>query len=471
MVDSIFELNEIKQNFKPDIENKIQYGEVNTPFSLIEEILSVIPSYFFQDTTKKWLDPACGCGYFTMVLCNKLMNGLKYKIPNREKRKKHILENMIYMCEINKDNINTLKNTFGVNANIIHQDFLSTMNENNNKQFFDVIIGNPPYNSNGLKKVPTNSKLLKKQDGETQWIEFVKHSMSLLKENGYLNMIIPAIWMKPDKANMYEYLTQYRIHKIKAFSNTETKKIFKNQAQTPTCYFLLEKKEREHSDIYLYDRIIDSYIPYQLSYQTPIPLCGVSIVNKLIHFVKKYGSLEPIKTNLPNKQTFISHVQDKKHMYPNIRTCILESKIQPKLIIDYSSKPCKYYGEKKLVLANKMYGMPYFDKKGDYGISNRDNYVFLDYQDEEFEILKQFLSTKTILFIYDTTRYRMRYLEKYAFKFIPDITRMIYYFKYAKIENKDNIKINDNYLKNVFGFTQKEYETIQNANKKYDNLK
>lgn len=399
------------------------------------------------------------------------MNGLKHKIPNREKRKKHILENMIYMCEINKDNINTLKNTFGVNANIIHQDFLSTMNENNNKQFYDVIIGNPPYNSNGLKKVPTNSKLLKKHDGETRWIEFVKHSMSLLKENGYLNMIIPAIWMKPDKANMYEYLTQYRIHKIKAFSNTETKKIFKNQAQTPTCYFLLEKREREHSDIYLYDKLRDSYIPYHLSYQTPIPLCGVSIVNKLIHFVEKYGSLEPIKTNLPNKQTLISQVKDKKHMYPNIRTCILESKIQPKLIIDYSSKPCKYNGKKKLVLANKMYGIPYFDKKGDYGISNRDNYVFLDYQDEEFEILKQFLSTKTILFIYDTTRYRMRYLEKYAFKFIPDITRMISYFKYDKIENKDNIKIDDNYLKNVFGFTQLEYETIQNANKKYDNLK
>lgn len=52
MIDSIFELNEIKQNFKPDIQNKIQYGEVNTPFSLIEEILSVIPSHFFQDTKK-----------------------------------------------------------------------------------------------------------------------------------------------------------------------------------------------------------------------------------------------------------------------------------------------------------------------------------------------------------------------------------------------------------------------------------
>ena len=32
-----------------------------------------------------------------------------------------------------------------------------------------------------------------------------------------------------------------------------------------------------------------------------------------------------------------------------------------------------------------------------------------------------FLSSSIVLFLFDTTRYRMRYLEKYAFEFIPNI--------------------------------------------------
>ena len=71
-----------------------------------------------------------------------------------------------------------------------------------------------------------------------------------------------------------------------------------------------------------------------------------------------------------------------------------------------------------------MYGFPYYDKTGEYGISNRDNYVILGYTDNEFERLKQFLSLNLSLLVFETTRYRMKYLERYAFEFIPDITKI-----------------------------------------------
>ena len=62
-----------------------------------------------------------------------------------------------------------------------------------------------------------------------------------------------------------------------------------------------------------------------------------------------------------------------------------------------------------------MYGFPYFDRTGEYGISNRDNYVIInsDYTDDDFIKLRDFLSTKTALYLFETTRYRMKYLEKY----------------------------------------------------------
>ncbi len=56
-----------------------------------------------------------------------------------------------------------------------------------------------------------------------------------------------------------------------------------------------------------------------------------------------------------------------------------------------------------------MYGIPYIDYNGEYGISNRDNYVILeeDKSISDLEIIKTFLSTQTVLYLFDSTRYRM----------------------------------------------------------------
>ena len=62
-----------------------------------------------------------------------------------------------------------------------------------------------------------------------------------------------------------------------------------------------------------------------------------------------------------------------------------------------------------------MYGYPLLDLNGEYGISNRDNYIITEYNDDELEIIAKFLSLPFVIKIYDATRYRMRYLEKYAF--------------------------------------------------------
>jgi hypothetical protein len=94
------------------------------------------------------------------------------------------------------------------------------------------------------------------------------------------------------------------------------------------------------------------------------------------------------------------------------------------LSLNSSDCPQAFHGLKKLVLAHKMYGFPYWDKHGTYGIANRDNYVILGKTDDEFAQLAAFLSTKFALYLFEATRYRMRYLEKYAFEFIPDITRL-----------------------------------------------
>mgnify|MGYP001324142192 CR=1 FL=1 len=126
------------------------------------------------------------------------------------------------------------------------------------------------------------------------------------------------------------------------------------------------------------------------------------------------------------------------------------------IVINYSNKPCCFYDKEKLVLAHKMYGFPYYDKTGEYGISNRDNYVIVGYSDNDFERLKQFLSLNLSLLVFETTRYRMKYLERYAFEFIPDIT---------KIPDFPDI-ITDDTVSNYFQLTDEERLAIKNITKK-----
>ena len=81
-----------------------------------------------------WFDPASGIGNFPVMVYLRLMDGLKYFEPNPEKRRKHILEQMLYMIELDKLNVYLLKKVFCENAyklNIFEGSFIK---ETNNKK-------------------------------------------------------------------------------------------------------------------------------------------------------------------------------------------------------------------------------------------------------------------------------------------------------------------------------------------------
>ena len=81
------------------------------------------------------------------------------------------------------------------------------------------------------------------------------------------------------------------------------------------------------------------------------------------------------KSNTSSKKIGFSETKNEEHKYPNIKTCILD-RLQPKLEYIWSNRSCTYYNIPKLILAHKMYGFPYYDIIGEYGISKRDSYIF-----------------------------------------------------------------------------------------------
>ena len=302
--------------------------------------------------------------------------------------------------------------------------------------------------------MPTNKLKKKKQDGQTIWLDFIKRAISLLKENGLLLYIVPSLWMKPDKAKAYDYITQFKLHKICCLTNTETNTYFNKEAQTPTCYFTLEKKDSDYK-VLLYDSQRKIFVNHKIENKGAIPLFASCIIQKLINYIDKAGTIDVVKTNMPRKKSSFALEPSKGYGYKNIKTCIL-NKLTPELVINYSNIKQAYADQPKLVLAHKMYGFPYLDESGEFGISNRDNYVIVERNIEELKILRDFFSTKTALYIFEATRYRMKYLEKYAFEFIPDVTRLP---DFPKV-------INDDSIAEFFGFDKIDKKNIQEYHKK-----
>ena len=471
------------QDFNVSKQDKEHYGIIYTPFSLIKKIVDLLPSTFFNNPDNRWLDMGAGTGYFSIYLYHKLFQSLQNIIKNPEKRKKHIIKNMIYMAEIKEEHINNLQAIFGIDANIVAKNFLSLSKQTStliptSKSIpineYNIIIGNPPYNCNGQIKTPTNSSIDKIGDGITIWPDFVKKAIELLPPTGLLLTIIPAIWLKPDKAGIHKLLignpnikTNLKLLKLHTLSANDTNKLFNYQAQTPTTYFLGEKSSftsnNDVPNINIYDDSLRKYIEYPIYRENiSIPLSSISIIKKLIPYINKIGHIQVHKTNMPPSKSKFSLCQCEEYPYKNIKTCIFKSKNHskeipsPQIIYQYSNIPQAYSNPKntlnksKLVLAHKMFGFAFLDKIGELGISYRDNYVIIDKSLQELEIIKNFLSTKLVLAIYDATRYRMRYLEKYAFELIPDITKIDGFPK----------DINDETIADFFNLSQEEREII-----------
>ena len=455
------DINTYPQLFNVSLQNKHKYGEVNTDFALITKILNLIPKHKFKNRNLKWLDPCCGCGYFSIVLYKLLYEHLP--ILDDDERHNHIITKMMYMIEINPEHIPVLKTLFGEKANIICNNFLETTGS------YDMIIGNPPFNCNGIIKVPTNTLSSKKSDGASIWQKLIKKAVDSLKGgSGYLTFITPALWMKVDHP-MYQYMIQYNIKKIHTMTNTETNKVFHGQAQTPTCYFTLVKMKTHKYPLYrpipIYDKSIKKYVKCEFHTNSnfiSLPLFAQSIIQRTLFLVDTYGSIDVIKTSMrPDyKGLSVKKEPDTEHLFQNISTCVLND-LQPQLVINYSNKECVYANQPKLVLAHKMYGFPYYDASGIYGISNRDNYVILNKTHEDFVKLQQFFSTKFVLYIFEATRYRMKYLEKYIFDMIPDITNI---YGFPTVINDDTLalffKLSDTEIKAIQNHTKKAYKKI-----------
>ena len=449
--------------------NKEKYGKVKTDIKLVNEMCNNLKDNIIEKISINInnnlcqfnvLDIGTGNGIF-LIEVSKLIEKI---LKNKNSFKDYYIKKMDTLMfnftgiEINDEYKNNyekfkkLNKSFMFNGTKILFQYNFILEDVMKYQFninYDLIIGNPPYNSGGLIKTPSNKKLSKKEDGKTIWRDIVKICVNILNINGYISLITPSMWLRPDTYGIYKLLIQdNELKTLKCYSSHLCNKMFKYKAQIPVCYFNVKKINRliheDTKDLELVTKIWDwttnAYEDFRILYDYPLPVTNVQMINNMNnHIIEKgYPRMYDyvIKTSTLTKEydnIVCKNMDDytwKQYPYKGIRSSILLKKNDKKtnssnfvLQYDHASKPFPYHYMPKLISSHKRIVHFIEDFEGDYGISARDNFIITN---NSFNIknlirIKKFLNSRDCDIIYAGFNYRMNYIEKDCFYYIPVI--------------------------------------------------
>ena len=343
-------------------EEKNRYGEVFTPSSLIQEILDHLPKHVWKNPNMKWLDPASGIGQFPGLIYIRLMNGLANSIPCPMNRKTHILQNMLYMVEMNPQNVSSLRKLFGQKANISLANFLDQSEKwKRDLTFldgFDIIVGNPPFQTNKTEEYKGSV------GNRTLWNRFIETILTqpLLRPNGYLGFITPAGWRRPEHP-LYDLMTkQNRLLYLHIYNKLRGIELL--NAQTRFDLYIiqhgigLEKGEKT--------KIIDEkgeVMEINVRKYPFLPNFAYKTFRKWMTSKEKgipilFDSSEYDARKLSKRKT-------QKYKYP-----VVHGITQKGLQIRYAkNKTQKQFGVPKVLLNFNEKQYPYNDHRGEYGMS------------------------------------------------------------------------------------------------------
>jgi hypothetical protein len=356
LIDNPKELLElITECLKPKDVEKKQFGEVFTPMILVGEMLDELPIEVWKNKNLKWLDPCCGMGNFPIAVYLRLMIGLKDIIVDEKERKKHILENMIYMCELNKKNVLITKQIFDINneykLNIYEGDSLKM---DYNKYFkvkkFNIIMGNPPYQDDSGNK----------GKGHTLWTKFVELSLNILCLDGFLVFVHPSLWRQPEH-EMLKLIKSKQLLYLEIHDEKDGQKTFK--CSTRYNWYILQNTEYiKNTKIKGQDKKI---YDIDLRKWNFIPNYDFDIIQNLLAIDTEPINILYSRSDYASDKKWTSKIKQDEYKYPVAYSVNRKNEI--KLI--YSNINEKgHYKIPKLIFGSGATGF-YIDNEGIYALS------------------------------------------------------------------------------------------------------
>ena len=477
-------LKYISDHLTPKDTERHKFGEVFTPMSLVNEMLDTLPAEVWNNPNLKWLDPANGMGNFPIGVFLRLFYGFRTKggkyigitnegegdynpgltkvKPNEVIRRKHIVQNMLFMVELNSKNNAIAKLLFkklapGVEPNIIQMHrkdgFLAEVDmefPNGTVNQFDIVMGNPPYNSGSVKSVTTKKTIklrIENNRGQEKhtniWIPILKKIIeSHLKKNGYLLFIHPIGWFKPDeRTKTHDLILSNQILYMKIYKNDAgAQGLFEGKGKISIAYYLLEKtKPTKKTKIISTDGNIEYAL---LNTDSLLSLNNNSIIAKIqASGIKMFKDSDNYLTNSITQKICSPGTHKQIHrIYEPVRGVGVSS--EHKITFVKTSNIHPYQTVPKIILHGYKYPRFYFDKKGEYGLIGSHQHYFIG---DNLDKIEDYFKTKLSALLLQSMKYDMDYIEP---KYYPDVRTL-------PLET-----INDETLAEYFGFTKEEREAI-----------
>jgi hypothetical protein len=381
---------EYRKKIKPKITSKNKEGTSGKRLLASSNKLTLTDPSIWSDPTKKFLDPANGIGNYPALVFHRLMKGLSSAIPLVTDRKKHILENMLYMCELNKHNVEVARKLFDSKGefklNLYQGSYLDLDPKKIwNVESFDAIIGNPPWNDDSGNKGA----------GHVLWDTFVLRSLNFLKINGYLVFIHPAGWRQPGN-KLLNIMKNKQIQYLSLHNEQSGFKTFK--CNTRYDWYVLQNTPSKKSTSVRFDDGITS----ALMITPTLPFIvnhGGDILSRMQN-KSKYGFLNATLSHEGDpRRDFIKSTKTTTHIYP-----IVKSSTKTKgIILCWSEKPLKQQYIPKVIFSDGRCVEPFYDS-GKIGTTQHGIYIQVSSEIEGRKI-QRFLKSKLVSYIVAATKW------------------------------------------------------------------
>ena len=303
-----------------------------------------------------------------------------------------------------------------------------------------------------MKQVPSAIKSENNKKGKTIWPQMMKKMInSYLDYNGIGCLVIPCIWLKPDREGVYDIMTNYKILYLKTYTSISQSVVWIQRTNSIVlCNFKKRQNIYQSIKFNLFDNSINDFVSFSLLKR------GLCIPTNHAQFIdnmnykwwsnKKYNientlARTLIKTCNMNKECIEGKISDwdedeDQSIYSDGYKIVTGAKLRKRKSNNFDDcrlmgfigkKPGAYYGIPKIIIAHKRLPWVTLDLTGDLSFYGRDKYCFIfpdmfenPKEKEKMMKLYEFLKQESVKKFIMGFKIRMSFIEKYMFEYIPD---------------------------------------------------